>query len=38
VWVGPEPEGGVPPAPDGLDTLPEPQPTILGVPLRRDGS
>ncbi|MCG7286268.1 hypothetical protein MHY85_09830 [Cellulomonas sp. ACRRI] len=38
VWVGPEPTGGVPPVPDGLDTLPEPQPTILGVPLRRDGS
>jgi len=38
VWVGAAPEGGVPPAPDGLDTLPEPQPTILGVPLRRDGS
>ncbi|WP_168216891.1 hypothetical protein [Cellulomonas sp. Y8] len=37
VWVGPEPEGGLPPVPDGLDTLPEPQPTILGVPLRRDG-
>ncbi len=38
VWVGPEPEGGVPPVPDGLDTLPEPQATVLGVPLRRDGS
>lgn len=38
VWVGPEPEGGLPPVPDGLDTLPEPQPTILGVPLRRDGT
>ncbi|NHT18619.1 hypothetical protein [Cellulomonas sp. IC4_254] len=38
VWVGPEPDGGLPPVPDGLDTLPEPQPTILGVPLRRDGT
>lgn len=38
VWVGPAPQGGVPAAPDGLDTLPEPQPTILGVPLRRDGT
>ncbi|WP_454049797.1 hypothetical protein [Cellulomonas sp. Marseille-Q8402] len=36
VWVGPEPEGGIPPVPDGLDTLPAPHPTILGVPLRRD--
>ncbi|GIG36441.1 hypothetical protein [Cellulomonas pakistanensis] len=38
VWVGPAPDGGVPAAPDGTDTLPEPQPTILGVPLRRDGA
>jgi hypothetical protein len=36
VWVGPEPAGAVPPAPPGLDTLPDPQPTVLGVPLRRD--
>jgi hypothetical protein len=36
VWVGPEPVGGVPPASDGLDTLPAPHPTVLGVPLRRD--
>lgn len=38
VWVGPEPDGGLPPVPAGLDTLPEPQPAILGVPLRRDGT
>jgi hypothetical protein len=36
VWVGPEPVGGVPGAPAGLDTLPAPHPTVLGVPLRRD--
>jgi hypothetical protein len=38
VWVGPEPSGGVPSAPAGLDTLPAAQPTVLGVPLRRDGA
>jgi hypothetical protein len=38
VWLGPEPVGGVPPAPDGLDGLPDAEPTVLGVPLRRDGS
>lgn len=36
VWVGPVPDGGVPAVPDGLDTLPAPQTTVLGVPLRRD--
>lgn len=36
VWAGPVPEGGVPAAPDGLDALPAPQTTVLGVPLRRD--
>lgn len=36
VWVGPVPADGVPAAPAGLDTLPAPQPTVLGVPLRRD--
>lgn len=36
VWAGPVPDGGVPAAPGGIDTLPAPQPTVLGVPLRRD--
>lgn len=36
VWVGPVPAGGVPAAPDGIDALPAPQQTVLGVPLRHD--
>ena len=35
VWLGPVPDGGFPPLPDGLDTLAAPEDTILGVPLRR---
>lgn len=35
VWVGDVPEDGIPEVPAGLDQLPAPQPTILGVPLRR---
>jgi hypothetical protein len=35
VWVGPVPDGGLPPTPAGTDTLAAPEPTVLGVPLRR---
>jgi len=35
VWVGDVPAEGFPPVPDGLDTLPAPELTILGVPVRR---
>lgn len=35
VWVGPVPGGGVPATPAGTDTLPAPEPSVLGVPLRR---
>jgi hypothetical protein len=35
VWVGPVPEGGIPATPAGTDTLATPEPTVLGVPLRR---
>lgn len=35
VWVGAEPDGGLPPVPEGLDTLAAPEPSIFGVPLRR---
>ncbi|MCC2336684.1 hypothetical protein [Cellulomonas wangsupingiae] len=35
VWVGDVPPDGFPPVPEGLDTLPPPEPSILGVPLRR---
>lgn len=35
VWVGDVPPEGVPPVPDGLDTLAAPELTILGVPVRR---
>lgn len=38
VWVGAEPEGGLPPVPEGLDTLAAPEPSIFGVPLRRGGA
>lgn len=34
-WAGAEPEDGVPPAPDGLDTMAAPDPAVLGIPLRR---
>lgn len=37
LWVGPPPADGFPPAPPGLDTLPVPPDTILGIALRRDG-
>lgn len=35
VWVGAEPDGGLPPVPAGLDVLTAPDPTVLGIPLRR---
>jgi len=35
VWVGEVPADGFPPVPGDLDTLAEPTPTILGVPVRR---
>lgn len=35
VWVGEQPAGGLPPVPEGLDTLAAPDPTVLGIPLRR---
>ncbi|MBO0925386.1 hypothetical protein J1G44_12960 [Cellulomonas sp. zg-ZUI199] len=35
VWVGDVPDDGFPPVPDDLDTLPPPEQTILGVPVRR---
>ena len=35
VWVGGVPEAGIPPVPEGLDTLAVPEATILGVPVRR---
>lgn len=36
LWVGPAPgDGTFPPPEPGLDSLPAPQDTILGVPLRR---
>lgn len=35
VWVGDVPTTGVPPVPDGLDTLAVPETTVLGVPVRR---
>lgn len=35
VWVGDVPEGGFPQVPEGLDTLAAPEPTILGIPIRR---
>jgi hypothetical protein len=38
VWVGPVPEGGIPATPAGTDTLATPEPTVLGVPLRRADS
>jgi hypothetical protein len=38
VWVGAEPDDGLPPVPEGLDTLAAPEPSIFGVPLRRGGA
>lgn len=35
VWVGAEPDDGLPPVPDGLDTLGAPEPSIFGIALRR---
>lgn len=35
VWVGAEPDGGLPDVPVGLDTLAAPELSIFGVPLRR---
>lgn len=35
VWAGAAPDAGLPPVPGGLDTLAAPEPTILGIPLRR---
>ncbi|NNH08725.1 hypothetical protein [Cellulomonas fimi] len=34
VWVGEEPADGFPAAPEGLDTLPVPEPTIAGLPIK----
>ncbi len=35
VWVGATPDDGLPPVPEGLDTLAAPEPSVFGVPLRR---
>ncbi|WP_309135396.1 hypothetical protein [Cellulomonas sp.] len=35
LWVGPAPEDGFPPPEPGLDTLPAPENTILGIRLPR---
>ncbi len=35
VWVGPAPEGDFPEVAAGYDELPEPPPTIFGIPLTR---
>ena len=35
VWVGPTPEGGFPDVEAGYDQLPEPPPSIFGIPLTR---
>lgn len=34
LWVGPTPADGFPAPPDGLDTLPVPDPSIAGIPLK----
>ncbi len=39
VWVGEPPADGYPPPPPGLDTLPVPEDTMLGIRMpRRDGA
>jgi hypothetical protein len=35
VWVGPAPEVGFPEVAEGYDALPEPPPSIFGIPLTR---